>query len=611
MSQAKLVPPNPFPLGPKPRSWLWGCFLFSPRQAVANQPPTLPSLWRQSVRWGGKSASGALWALLAIFLQAESFGGATPAPTGDVPIAANALPTTDLKPGTSVAGARVEITADEGFRVLLDGREIARQADLALRLPLGAHVLAVEAVNVSANTLSAVVLDPHWGVGAWIWDSKTFDKQTCRLWRSFVIPEGAKVARAHLDITADNGFRVLLDGREIGRGSDWRNISEFDLTWLLPPGRHALAVEAFNDAKEAGVLAGLKIDLMDGPSIEIPSDPSWRIVPEEERGWEDRREAPAHWRHAVVAGEFKGTPWASLPAGVTRLPPLHPVELHFWNRGWFQVALLSVCGLTVLACLQLMVRLTAQAKAQGLLQRERARIARDIHDELGAGLTQLLLLGEVARKEGPPTASGRSGVERLCGKARGLSVALDDVVWAVNSRHDTLRDFARHTCKYAQSFLANSPIRCRLDVESEIPPLPFDLPVRRNLFLAVKEILNNAAKHSGASELFLRIHRRGAEVVVSVEDNGKGFAPVLVDPERNGLTNLKQRMDEISGTCTVTSMPGEGCRVALRVPLSQSRLRPVRWFRSGRSWETSPPEPMPATGADGRSQANAPERAKP
>ena len=258
-----------------------------------------------------------------------------------------------------------------------------------------------------------------------------------------------------------------------------------------------------------------------------------------------------------------------------------------------------------------MVRLTAQAKAQGLLQRERARIARDIHDELGAGLTQLLLLGEVARKEGSPTASGRSGVERLCGKARGLSVALDDVVWAVNSRHDTLRDFARHTCKYAQSFFANSPIRCRLDVDSEIPPLPFDLPVRRNLFLAVKEVLNNAAKHSGATELFLRIHRSGAEVVVSVEDNGKGFDPALVGTERNGLANLKQRMDEIGGTCTVTSTPGGGCRVALRVPQSQSRPRLAQWFRSGQSWETRPPAPMPAAGADCTSEANAPERAKP
>jgi hypothetical protein len=552
-----------------------------PRRTVAIKPPTRRSSLLQPVRWGRIGATVAIGGLLTLSLLTESFARATPPPTVSGPTVTNGSQTADLGPRTEEAGAQVRITPDDGFRVVLDGRQIFQKSDGSVLLPLGMHVLSVEAVKVGSDPISAVVLDPRWGVGAWIWDNKTHDKQTCRLWRSFVIPAGAMVVRANLNITADNGFRVLLDGREIGRGSDWRNISEFDLTWLLPPGRHVLAVEAFNDAREAGVLAGLQIELVDGPSIEIPSDTSWRIVPEQERGWEDRREAPAHWRHAVVVGEFKGTPWATLPAGVTRLPPLHPVELHFWNSGWFQVVLLSVCGLTVLACLQLMVRLAAQAKSQGLLQRERARIARDIHDELGAGLTQLLLLGEVARKEGSPTASGRSGVERLCGKARALSVALDDVVWAVNSRHDTLRDFSRHTCKYAQTFFANSPICCRLDVEPEIPPLPFDLPVRRNLFLAVKEILNNAAKHSGATELFLRIHRRGAEVFVRVEDNGKGFDPTLVDPERNGLSNLKQRMDEIGGTCTVNSQLGAGCLVTLSVSLARSRPRLARWFESG------------------------------
>jgi hypothetical protein len=512
--------------------------------------------------------------LLAIFLQAESFTGATPA--SEITSGLNALPASGLDPGRKYAGARVEITPDDGFRVLLDGRE--RGTNLALRLTLGPHVLAVEAANVRSNALSAVALDADWGVGAWIWDKKTFDKQTCRLWRSFVIPPGVKVSRAKLEITADNGYRVLLDGREVGRGSDWRHLTEYDLTWLLWPGTHVLAVEAFNDDLEAGLLAGLKVELMDGRSIEVPSDMSWRIAPEKERGWEHRHQAPAHWPQAVVVGLFKGTPWAFIPAGFTRLPPLQPVELHFWNSGWFQVVLLSVCGLAVLACLQLMARLAMHSKSQGLLQRERARIARDIHDELGAGLTQLLLLGEVARKDGQSSAQGLSGIEQLCSKARGLSVALDEVVWAVNSRHDTLRDFTRHACKYAQSFFANTPIRCRLDVESEIPPLPFELPVRRNLFLAVKEGLNNAAKHSGATELFLRIHRQGTEVVVSVEDNGKGFDPALVNVERNGLANLAQRMAEIGGTCEVASKPGRGCRVTLRVPQSASRPRLAKWF---------------------------------
>src|ERR1017187_3017180 len=134
---------------------------------------------------------------------------------------------------------------------------------------------------------------------------------------------------------------------------------------------------------------------------------------------------------------------------------------------------------------------------------------------------------------------------------------------SVNSRRDTLRDFAIYVCKYAQFFLNSAPIRCRLDVEPEIPPATFDLPVRRNLFLAVKEALNNAAKHSEASEVFLRLYRHNQKLTVVVEDNGRGFDPAQADAARNGMTNMTQRMGEIGGFFTVVSQPGSGCRVEL------------------------------------------------
>lgn len=445
-------------------------------------------------------------------------------------------------------------------------------------------VLLVAASILRAQTASntppaTTVLEPTWGVGAWIWDTKAFDKQTCRFWRAFEIPKGATVARARFRITADNGFRFLFDGREIGRGSDWRSMTEYDLTWLLRPGTHVLAVEGFNDRLEAAIIAGLRVELMDGGVIEIPSDKSWRVVPEDARNWERQQKAAPNWPFAVVVGRLGDAPWTTKPLGVTVLPPLQPEKLHFWQTGWFQILLLSICGIAVLVSLRLMARLAVQSKAQEMLHRERARIARDIHDELGAGLTQLLLLGEVAQKDAPATPEGRTQIERLCAKARGLSVALDEVIWLVNSRRDTLRDFASHACKFAQSFLAETPIRCRLDVESELPATPFDLPVRRNLFLAVKEAVNNAAKYSAATELFLRIRREAADLVVEVEDNGRGFDPTNVDLERNGLNNMTQRLAEIGGGCSVASGPGKGCKVAFRVPLDQpptTQARPLQ-----------------------------------
>ncbi len=413
-----------------------------------------------------------------------------------------------------------------------------------------------------------------WGVGQWIWAPETHDKQTCRLWNAFEIPSGAEVAAARLRISVDNGYRLVLNGRELGTGSDWRSITEYDISLLLKPGRHVLAVEAFNDNREAGMQFGLRINLKDGREISMYSDSSWRIAPNDERGWESKREAPQFWRKSAVltAVIARGDSWEKrVPTMIVRVPKLQPIFQPFWQSAWFQVALVSIAVLAVLACLRLMAKLSAQSKAQAMLQLERARIARDIHDELGARLTELALEGEVAQTELPAESEVRSKFASICEKARAISIAMDEVVWAMNPRRDTLRDFAAFACKFAQRFLAQTPIRCRLDVAEDLPSLSFALPVRRNLLLAVKEALNNAAKYSEASELYLRIHRSGAGVLVTVEDNGRGFDPAQTDPTRNGITNMTQRMQDIGGKCRIDAKPGAGCRVEFHVPLSTSK----------------------------------------
>ncbi len=430
----------------------------------------------------------------------------------------------------------------------------------------------------------ASILDVNYGLGSWIWARETHDKQTCRFWKSFDIPKSALVARSRLCITADNEYRLFLDGREVGHGSDWHSLTEYDLTWLLLPGPHVLAVEGFNDEEQAGVILGLKIEMEDGQIMEIASDKTWRVVPDTDRGWLGRISAPPDWPPARVVAGVGGGPWKMKPLTTTKVPPLRPVMLQFGQAGWFQIALLSVCGIVILICLRLMAQLTVQSKAQRLLQLERARIARDIHDDLGAGLTQLVLLGEVAQSELPANSETRAQIDHLCERARELSRAMDEIVWAVNSRRDTLRDFATYVCKYAQTYLRTTQIKCRFDVEAELPPKPFDLPIRRNLFLAVKEALNNAAKHSKATELFLRIHQRGEGLLVVVEDNGKGFDLAFASQERNGLTNMSQRMNEVGGEFRISGAPDTGCRVEfhiVRMHVPQS----ARWLSPGEDCE--------------------------
>lgn len=454
----------------------------------------------------------------------------------------------------------------------------------ALALALGAwncfaDVRGPGPASVAQPTPELEKIAADLGLGRWIWTTNFADKQTCRLWRAFTIPATNAVRKANLLITADNSYRLYLDGREIGQGGNWNGLTDYDLTWLLTPGRHVLAVEAFNDGLEGGIIAGLQVQLANGERMQVLSDKTWRIAPENARRWQRRSQADPAWpaaREVGVVGQF---PWWRKPANILSPPPLRPVESRFWQSGWFLGGVLTVCVVALALSVRLAAKLAVQTRAQKLVERERARIARDIHDDLGSALTQLVLQGEVAQTEFPPGSAARSQLDQLCDRARNVSHALEEVLWVVNSKRDTLRDFSSYVCKYAQGFLGPTPIRCRLDVQTGLPTTVFDLPVRRGLFLAVKEALNNAAKHSGATELFLRIHRTGYQLIVEVEDNGQGFDASLLGGEGNGLINMQQRLQEMGGACVLVSEPGAGCRVQFTMPFASAAAHNASWWR--------------------------------
>lgn len=408
-----------------------------------------------------------------------------------------------------------------------------------------------------------------WGVGSYIWSSTTSDKQTCRLWHGFEIPRAAAVTKATLRVLADNGFVVLLDGRELGMGSDYYYMTEYDISQVLSPGKHVIAIRAFNESHQAGVVAGLRVELERGGPIVILSDTTWRLVPDNERNWEQRLEAPGGWEHAVEVAAFGTTPWIDPPLRLNKVLVNPPEVPAFWKQGWFQAIVAAVGGMAAVASLLLATRLVAESRARELLDRERARIARDIHDEMGAGLTQLVLEGEVARTELPADSASRERLESFCDRARALAGAMDELVWAVNSRRDTLRDFVAYTSKYIRRFLEPTSIRCRLEVAANLPDMVCDLPVRRNLLLAVKEAVNNAVKYSAAHQLCFRVERRPPMLVVAVEDDGRGFDLKKAAATGNGLANLVERMRDIGGVCRITTAPGSGCRVEFELPLAR------------------------------------------
>jgi signal transduction histidine kinase len=206
------------------------------------------------------------------------------------------------------------------------------------------------------------------------------------------------------------------------------------------------------------------------------------------------------------------------------------------------------------------------------IERERARIAQDIHDDVGASLSRIAMLSQPAHRDLADAERTATMLSRIYATAREVTRSLDEIVWAVDPRHDTLDSLADYMGRFAQDFLAAAHVRCRLDLPVEVPAWPLTAEIRHNLFLAFKEALNNAVKHAAASEVRIALGLLPDSFVLVVKDNGHGFDPSLpgsTEPGRiasgNGLTNMKKRLTRIGGRCEITSEKGTGTSVSLIV----------------------------------------------
>ena len=208
-----------------------------------------------------------------------------------------------------------------------------------------------------------------------------------------------------------------------------------------------------------------------------------------------------------------------------------------------------------------------RAELRHAAETERSRIARDLHDELGAGLTEVSLLASAGIGE---IRNGQKDNDRFSvigEKARTLVSGLDVIVWAVDPKRDSLQSFADYIGGYAKELLSASAIFCRLRIPIECDAISLPGSVRHNLFLAVKESLNNVVRHASATEVELELTRSNGWLEIVIADNGRGFGGSTVC-RGNGLTNLKERLEALRGRCEIASEPGTGTRVKLVVPVS-------------------------------------------
>lgn len=213
------------------------------------------------------------------------------------------------------------------------------------------------------------------------------------------------------------------------------------------------------------------------------------------------------------------------------------------------------------------IRERQNAEHQREVEQERARVAHDLHDDLGAHLTEVNMLATLV---GNPlnTAEERGKyADQMKSIALHMVTSLDEIVWAINPRNDKVSSLAGYFGAYAQRVLELASVKCGLDMGEKLPHLTLDPVFRREIFLAFKEALANIIQHAEAGKVWLRIFVQGSDLVIEIADDGKGFVSSEREAGADGLANMKERLAALGGECTIEGEPGKGTTVRLQAPI--------------------------------------------
>ncbi len=252
------------------------------------------------------------------------------------------------------------------------------------------------------------------------------------------------------------------------------------------------------------------------------------------------------------------------------------VQPPFWQRGWFRgtvilSALAVIGGLVYYFSTLKLQRQITQMRQQEALEHERGRIARDLHDQLGANLTQVALLAEMAESDKNIPTEVEDHARQISQTARETTKALDEIVWAVNPSNDTLEGLVNYSGKYAQEYFALAGLRYRVDMPSQLPEVDLPPDVRHNVFLAFKESVNNVVKHAQATEVHIRLKPDENNFTFEIEDNGRGLGGAEQKSGRNGLRNMRKRMEDVGGSFSIGPAAEKGAIVRLTAPIKNRR----------------------------------------
>ena len=234
----------------------------------------------------------------------------------------------------------------------------------------------------------------------------------------------------------------------------------------------------------------------------------------------------------------------------------------YWQTWWFY-SLISILILLFFYALYLYrIRQLLQ------LQKVRNRIATDLHDDIGSTLTNINMLSEISRKNLEKPYEAEKFLQRITEEVTASSQALNDIIWNVNSRNDSMEEILLKMRRYAAELFDNSNTVCHLNMDEMIAGKKLNMEQRRDVYLIYKESMNNIRKHAAANNVWIDMQLQSGKLYIKIKDDGKGFDPFVVT-DRNGLRNIRLRTDKWKGSTLVTTAPGNGSLIEIIIPLAE------------------------------------------
>jgi len=254
-----------------------------------------------------------------------------------------------------------------------------------------------------------------------------------------------------------------------------------------------------------------------------------------------------------------------------------PVYLQPWALAlYFISAVGAIVGTVRVISHRRLRNKLARLEQQQALERERMRIARDMHDEMGSKLTKISFMSERLQVDAESAGTPGDRIQSIAQTARDLLKTMDEIVWVVNPRNDSLENLTAYLSQYALEYFQNTSVECELRLPQDIPSHPLSSEARHNIYLTFEETLNNALKHSSAAKVKVEMSVDSHEFRIVVSDNGKGFDLAAAEAKSqarggrggNGLRNMRQRVAAVGGECSISSAAGAGATVTIRVRLN-------------------------------------------